>query len=108
MCRLDIASVDVAQLNLRDCFVGMGIAVDKILVLQGQPNTIHRNETGGKYDLSRLSPDQLRVFADIADVAAGKPIVEDASDLNNPVLVPWAEPDEPEPAADQTAEEQTA
>lgn len=97
------------KVNLRDAAVAMGIAFDKLLLLTGQPNSIIKT-TGGAdgrepYDLSKLTPAQLHQLADIAAAAAGE-VVEQASDLNAPVVAPWAA--EPEPIDPPTAGNGTA
>lgn len=80
----------VENLNLKDAAIAMGIAVDKYLLLRQRAEQ-ERPAGKSEYDLERLTPKQLRQLADIAEAARGEPPIEHASDLNNPVVAPWAE-----------------
>lgn len=84
LCNLRAKSLE--GLNVRDTAVAIGIGVDKLLLLKGQPNQISRNESDGQHDLSKLSPAELRTIADLYAKARGEPVPEEASDLSRPVI----------------------
>lgn len=82
--------------DTKEMCVGLGIAVDKLLLLRGSPTSITRNDsTTATIDFSRLSPNEILVMHALQTKALGQQL-DEASDLSAPVVVRMDEPDEPE------------
>jgi hypothetical protein len=86
MCGITISKVK--GLSLRDLGIALGITIDKILLLRGQPNVISKSETAAAtIDLTQLSRDELLTLLRLQEKAAGVPALPLSADLDNPVIV---------------------
>jgi hypothetical protein len=65
----------------------LGIALDRLIHLVGLPVLRAAEETRSQLDLTRLTPDQLAMFASLTMKAYGRPEVPEASDLRRPVIM---------------------
>lgn len=94
LCGVDVDKIK--GLNLRDLGVALGIGVEKLLLLRGQPNAISQSQTAtATLDLSQLSIEELRTLIRLQEKAGRVPPLPMAADLDNPVIVT----DEPAPHA---------
>jgi len=98
LCEVD--PMDRKAPNLRDLGVALGIAVDKLLLLRGQPNAISKSESAtATLDVAQLTRDELLTLLKLQDKASGRPQLPMAADLAHPVIV--ATDEEPAPDADE-------
>lgn len=75
------------QDSAKELLVGLGIVVDKLLLLRGEATSITRTATASTtVDLSRLSKEQLVQLHELHTKARGESL-EEASDLSEPVIV---------------------
>jgi hypothetical protein len=65
----------------------LGIALDRLIHLVGLPVLRAAEETRSQLDLTRLTPDQLAMFASLTMKAYGRPEVPEASNLRRPVIM---------------------
>lgn len=73
--------------SAKDLLIGLGVAVDKLLLIRGEPTSISRSNTASTtVDLSRLSKEQLVQLHELHTKARGEAL-EEASDLSEPVIV---------------------
>lgn len=84
----------VKDLNFKDAAVAMGIAVDKLLLLQEQQSRHARaEESAPAVNLGLLDAEELEVLSELLRKARGIPPLAHASDLDHPCVV---DPDHPD------------
>jgi hypothetical protein len=70
----------------------LGVALDKLIHLVSLPVLRAAKETRSQLDLTRLTPDQLSMFASLTMKAYGRPEAPEANDLNRPVIMDPSHP----------------
>lgn len=73
--------------STKDLVVSIAVAVEKLLLIRGEPTSISRSNTASTtVDLSRLSKEQLVQLHELHTKARGETL-EEASSLDEPVIV---------------------
>jgi lambda repressor-like predicted transcriptional regulator len=77
----------IADLKYADVVAGLGVVTERLLHLLSLPVLRAAEEQRSQLDLTRLTPDQLSMFASLTMKAYGRPEVPEASDLRRPVIM---------------------